>query len=251
MLTTTRCVGAEPRSGGSDPGSGDPEHAPAVEVALTRWSRFAREAGEGWAVLRRTPALWLLTLSSVAGNVGMALFAPVSSVWVLTDLRLGPEFIGFTLTAGAAGALAVSAVAGRAVDVLGERGCILAGSAGCAAAVGLHVAAFLDPAHAAPCLLAGAALWGFMVILGNITQSAFFARACPEGTLGRVTAMRRTLTRGSVPLATLAGGALGAGLGVGWTVLGWQLLALVSLATAVLATRRMAETTTAGRPTDR
>ena len=46
-----------------------------------------------------------------------------------------------------------------------------------------------------------------MVVLGNITSGAIFARSCPEGTLGRVTAMRRTLTRGSVPLATLAGGA--------------------------------------------
>lgn len=113
--------------------------------------------------------------------------------------------------------------------------CILLGSVGCAVAVGLHLLAYADRAHAGPWLLAGAALWGFMVLLGNITQAAVTARACPEGTLGRVTAMRRTLTRGSVPLATLAGGALGATLGVGWALAGWQVLAVVSLAAVVPA----------------
>ena len=111
-----------------------------------------------------------------------------------------------------------------------------AGSAGCAAAVALHLAAFFDRAHAGPLLLAGAALWGFMVVLGNITSGAIFARSCPEGTLGRVTAMRRTLTRGSVPLATLAGGALGAAFGPGWVLAGWQAMALLSLALAFAAT---------------
>ena len=104
-------------------------------------------------------------------------------------------------------------------------------------AVGLHLLAYVDRAHAGPWLLAGAALWEFMVLLGNITQAAVTARACPEGTLGRVTAMRRTLTRGSVPLATLAGGALGATLGVGWALAGWQVLAVVSLAAVVPAAR--------------
>ena len=217
-----------------------PEAAvPASEVVLTRWSRFWSEATQGWTVLRRTPVLWLLTLSSVAGNIGMALFAPVEAVWVLTGLQLGPQFLGFQLTAGALGALAVSAVAGRAVDLLGERGCILVGSAGCAVAVGLHLAAFVVPAGAGPLLLAGSALWGFMVILGNITASAVFARSCPEGTLGRVTAMRRTLSRGSVPLATLAGGVLGSTAGVGWALAGWQLMALISLGVALTATRAL------------
>ena len=173
----------------------------------------------------------------VAANVGMALFAPVEAVWVLTDLRLGPEFLGVQITAGAVGALAASSLAGRAIDRLGERRCILLGSVGCAVAVGLHLLAYADRAHAGPWLLAGAALWGFMVLLGNITQAAVTARACPEGTLGRVTAMRRTLTRGSVPLATLAGGALGATLGVGWALAGWQVLAVVSLAAVVPAAR--------------
>ena len=213
------------------------EETPAAAGVLTRWSRFWSEAAHGWTTLRRTPVLWLLTLNSMAGNIGMALFAPIEAVWVLTDLQLGPEFVGFQLTAGALGALTVSALAPRAIDTLGEKGCILAGAAGCAAAVALHLAAFFDRAHAGPLLLAGAALWGFMVVLGNITSGAIFARSCPEGTLGRVTAMRRTLTRGSVPLATLAGGALGAAFGPGWVLAGWQAMALLSLAFAIAIAR--------------
>ena len=217
----------------------DDDGDPGVADVLSRWARFGKDAAEGWTVLRRTPVLWLLTMGSVAANVGMALFAPVEAVWILTDLRLGPEFLGVQITAGAVGALAASSLAGRAIDRLGERRCILLGSVGCAVAVGLHLLAYADRAHAGPWLLAGAALWGFMVLLGNITQAAVTARACPEGTLGRVTAMRRTLTRGSVPLATLAGGALGATLGVGWALAGWQVLAVVSLAAVVPAARHL------------
>ena len=106
------------------------EETPAAAVVLTRWSRFWSEAAHGWTTLRRTPVLWLLTLNSMAGNIGMALFAPIEAVWVLTDLQLGPEFVGFQLTAGALGALTVSALAPRAIDTLGEKGCILAGAAG-------------------------------------------------------------------------------------------------------------------------
>ncbi|MCR8674462.1 hypothetical protein NWP10_01315 [Micrococcus sp. HG099] len=39
-------------------------------------------------------------------------------------------------------------------------------------AVGLHLLAYADRTHAGPWLLADAALWGFMVLLGNITQAA-------------------------------------------------------------------------------
>ncbi|MCF3687183.1 hypothetical protein L2E26_25450, partial [Salmonella enterica subsp. enterica serovar Weltevreden] len=77
----------------------------------SRWARFGKDAAEGWTVLRRTPVLWLLTMGSVAANVGMALFAPVEAVWILTDLRLGPEFLGVQITAGAVGALAASSLA--------------------------------------------------------------------------------------------------------------------------------------------
>ena len=42
-------------------------------------------------------------------------------------------------------------------------------------AVGLHLLAYADRAHAGPWLLAGVALWGFMVLLGNITQAVVSA----------------------------------------------------------------------------
>ena len=126
----------------------DDDGDPGVADVLSRWARFGKDAAEGWTVLRRTPVLWLLTMGSVAANVGMALFAPVEAVWILTDLRLGPEFLGVQITAGAVGALAASSLAGRAIDRLGERRCILLGSVGCAVAVGLHLLAYADRAHA-------------------------------------------------------------------------------------------------------
>ncbi|WP_423446711.1 MFS transporter [Kocuria sp. KSNUG] len=215
-----------------------------AEAALSRWARFWRDAVEGWSVLRSAPALWLLALSGTASNLGMSLFVPVEAVWILTDLRMGPEFLGFQLTAGSAGALVIAAIASRCISVLGDRGCILTGSFGCAAAVGLHLMAYVDRSHAGVYLLAGSALWGFMVVLNNITQATVFARACPEGTLGRVTALRRMLTRGAVPFGTLAGGAMGAAFGTWWALLGWQILAVVSLALSSMAFRHLSKAPT-------
>ncbi|MDY6055994.1 MFS transporter [Micrococcus sp.] len=219
----------------------EPAEATAA-VVLSRWARFWGDAAYGWTALRHTPLLWLLTLSSVAANIGMALFAPVEAVWVLTDLQLGPEFLGFQLTVGALGALAASSVAARAIEVVGEGGCVLIGSVGCALVVVLHLAVLVDRTYARPLLIAGVGLWGFMVVLGNIANAGIFARACPEGTLGRVSAMRRTLTRGSAPVATLLGGAAGAAWGVGWVLVGWQVLALLAFAFALAATRRLRRT---------
>lgn len=209
------------------------------DAALSRWTQFWADAVEGWSVLRSARALWLLTLSGTASNLGMSLFVPVEAVWILTDLRMGPEFLGFQLTAGSAGALAVAAIASRCIAVLGNRGCILTGSFGCAAAVGLHLVAYVDRSHAAVYLLAGSALWGFMVVLNNITQATVFAQACPEGTLGRVTALRRMLTRGVVPFGTLTGGAVGAAFGTWWALLGWQAFAVLSLALTGMAFRHL------------
>lgn len=228
----------EADAGGSEAEANVPEtEADATTAAATLgvWRRFLAEAAEGWATLRRTPVLWALTLASTVGNIGMALFAPTEAVWILTDLRLGPEFLGFQLTAGAVGALAASAVVGRAIERRGERAVLVVGAAGCVLAVGLLVAAFADRAHAPAWLLAGNAAWGFFVVLGNITQGAVFARSCPPGTLGRVTAMRRTLSRGSVPPATLLGGVAGSALGVGWVLGAWLVLAVAGLALILVA----------------
>ncbi|MDX2340388.1 MFS transporter [Micrococcus sp. M4NT] len=213
--------------------------APAAAATLGVWRRFLAEAAEGWTTLRRTPVLWALTLASTVGNVGMALFAPVEAVWILTDLRLGPEFLGFQLTAGAVGALAASAAVGRALDRLGERTVLVVGSAGCVVAVGLLMGALVDRAHAPAWLLAGNVAWGFFIVLGNVTQGAVFARACSPGALGRVTAMRRTLSRGSVPPATLLGGIAGSALGVGWVLGAWLALAVAGLGMVLLAVRHL------------
>ena len=211
------------------------DDAPTAAATVGVWRRFLAEAAEGWATLRRTPLLWALTLASTAGNVGMALFAPSEAVWILTDLGMGPEFLGFQLTAGAVGALAASAVVGRAIGKLGERTVLIVGSAGCVVAVALLGAALGDRAHAPAWLMAGNAAWGFFVVLGNITQGSVFARSCPPGTLGRVTAMRRTLSRGSVPPATLLGGVAGSALGVGWVLGAWLVMAVVGLGLILVA----------------
>lgn len=206
-------------------------------VVLSSWSNFWHEAREGWSLLRHTPLLWLLTLASMAGNIGLALFGPVEALWILTDLDFGPEFLGLQLTAGAVGALAASLVAERVIDALGERGSVVAGSFGCAVAVALHLGADINRSQAVPLLLAGTALWGFMVILGNITNVALFTKFCPEGVLGRVTATRRTLTRGVVPVATIAGGFLAAWLGVRWVLVCWLVLGLIAWMLTFAASR--------------
>jgi hypothetical protein len=63
-------------------------------------------------------------------------------------------------------------------------------------------------------LCAGAVVAGLGVVVYNVTQVSFRQRLCPPALLGRMNASVRFIVWGSQPLGALAGGFLGAAIGI-------------------------------------
>lgn len=63
-------------------------------------------------------------------------------------------------------------------------------------------------------LIVGMLLQSFFVLVYNITQVTMRQRLCPPRLLGRMNASIRFVVWGVMPLGSLAGGALGAALGI-------------------------------------
>ena len=88
----------------------------------------------------------------------------------------------------------------------------------------------------------GFVYFGFVVVY-NITQVSFRQRVCPPGLLGRMNASVRFIVWGCQPIGALAGGALGATLGIPtvlWiTVVGTGLAALPVVLSPLITMREM------------
>lgn len=198
--------------------------------------RFLREGRLGWTTLRGRPMLWRLTLGSMLVNLGLAVHSAVEVVLVLRELGLGATVLGLLVSAGGVGGLLGSAVAVRlgarwgATTVL--RGAVLA----LAPTAALTLMALLDRDRATIWLLAGSFMWGVAIVIYNVLVAGRAAELTPSGLMGRVSATRRTLTMGIVPVGGIAGGLLADQAGLVTTVSVWILLNGVGA--AVVATAR-------------
>jgi len=65
-----------------------------------------------------------------------------------------------------------------------------------------------------PFLVVGGVMTGFVVVVYNITQVSFRQAICPERLQGRMNSVIRFIVWGTIPLGSLAGGALGTWVGL-------------------------------------
>lgn len=197
-------------------------------------SRFFREAAVGWSTLRERRTLWRLTLGSMLVNLGLAVHSAVEVVLVLRELDLGPTVLGLLVSAGGVGGLLGSLVAVPLGDRLGTprvlRGCVLL----LAPVAALTLTALLDQDRATTWLLAGSFLWGVAIVAYNVLLSGIAAELTPTDLMGRVSATRRTLTMGIVPIGGIVGGLLADEAGMIATITAW--LVLNAIAGVVVAT---------------
>lgn len=212
VLLRLRLSPAPGRDRGQEPGPGGALH------------RFLREARQGWTTLRGRPTLWRLTLASMLVNLGLAVHSAVEVVLVLRELGLGATVLGLLVSAGGVGGLLGSAVAvplgARWGAVTLVRGAVLL----LAPTAALTLVALLDRDGATAWLLAGSFLWGVVIVLYNVLVAGLAAELTPVRLMGRVSATRRTLTMGIVPVGGIAGGLLADQAGLVATVSVWILL---------------------------
>ncbi|MET8044595.1 MFS transporter [Micromonospora sp. NPDC005215] len=171
-----------------------------------------RDIAEGLRFVARDPYLRVLAVFGAASNIGLTGYQAVLVVFLVRELRLEPGLVGALVGVMSAGGIIGALLA----TTLGRR-------CGTARAL-LIAAAFTGPPAlliplAAPGLgLAWPALGGLLiglgVAIGNVVKGTFRQTYTPHHLLGRVTVSMHLLNYGTIPLAAVLAGALGARYGV-------------------------------------
>lgn len=183
--------------------------------------RFRR----GFAVLRRTPALWALTLSGSLINAGAMLGNTVLPVYILRDLGIPAAAYAALGVISAAGAMAGAAAAPQLTKRLGLKS--LRTSAALLS-FPLVLSAAACPWLPGPELLwlsAQSLGWGFLVSLSAVAGAEVLPRTVAREELATVGSAQRTVTLGIMPVAALLGGAAAAVVGAVPLLIVWALLA--------------------------
>jgi MFS family permease len=164
--------------------------------------------------------VWVLgsrTLRSIAGCTGTSNFFGqiVFAIFVLYAVRvlhLSSVELGAVFAVGSVGSIAGALMANRLQRRLGVGRAIVSyavlfSSAG--------IAFPLAPrSFPLPVLIAGMAVFGFSSVAYNITQVSLRQAITPERLQGRMNAAMRWVVWGTIPLGTLAGGAIGQAFGL-------------------------------------
>ncbi|MET8351196.1 MULTISPECIES: MFS transporter [unclassified Micromonospora] len=171
-----------------------------------------RDIAEGLRFVVRDPYLRVLTLFGAASNIGLIGYQAVLVVFLVRELRLAPGLVGVLVAVMSAGGI-IGALLATA----------LARRCGTARAMLLGAALTGPPALLIPLATPGVGLiWpalggiliGLGVAIGNVLKGSFRQTYTPHHLLGRVTVSMQLLNYGTIPLAAVLAGALGARYGV-------------------------------------
>lgn len=174
------------------------------------------EIAEGLVFVVRHPLLVRITACTSISNFASGITGAMLVLYVLRELGLRTDAAGLVFASWAAGGFIGAVTADRLARRVGEGRIIpVAQVVSAVAGILLPLAAPLAPyVHPLVPLVVGGIVTGVGIVVYNITQVSFRQRLCPPELLGRMNASIRFLVWGTLPLGSLAGGALGAAFGV-------------------------------------
>ena len=138
-------------------------------------------------------------------------------VFAVRELHLSPGTIGLIFSVGAAGSLTAAFTSMRisARFGIGPTSIVMAALFGPA----FLLVAFAPAGNAAiPILVTAQLVFGFTVVVYNIVQVSYRQAICPPRLQGRMNSVMRFMVWGTIPLGTLAGGALATWIGLRETI---------------------------------
>ncbi|WP_433550766.1 MFS transporter [Micromonospora zamorensis] len=175
-----------------------------------------RDIAEGLRFVARDPYLRVLAVFGAASNIGLIGYQAVLVVFLVRELRLEPGLVGVLIavmsTGGIIGALLATTLGRRC----GTARTLLIGAAFTGPPALLIPLAAPGIGLAWPAV--GGLLIGLGVAIGNVVKGAFRQTYTPHHLLGRVTVSMHLLNYGTIPLAALLAGAIGARYGVGTAI---------------------------------
>jgi Na+/melibiose symporter-like transporter len=178
----------------------------------------------GFTTLRRTPALWALTLSGCLTNAGAMLGNTVLPVFILRDLGVEPAVYAALGLVSAAGAMAGAAAAPRLTSGLGLRVLRTGAALLAVPAVGLAAVCQWLPGPDIGWLAGQSLAWSFLVSLSAVAGAEVLPRTVAPEELATVGSAQRTLTLGVMPAAAVLGGAAAGLAGPVPLLMVWALL---------------------------
>lgn len=221
-------------SGDAEADAGEPAAAAQAPAKQSFWEQVK----DGWAVLVADRQLAGMTWLSAFTNAGLSMGAAVESILVIQTLDLGVEFYGILGSLAAVSGVAASFVSGRIADAVPVRKLYVWGGMGQCVAASLPLFAFAAPQAAVVLLIVHTMAWGLILTITNVASQIYAATTVEQRLLGRISAFRRTLTRGLVPIGSIVGGVLGTVAGLWLPLLLWPVFTLFGVLIYMALDRR-------------
>lgn len=199
---------------------------------------FWEQVKDGWSVLVADRQLAGMTWLSAFTNAGLSMGAAVESILVIQTLDLGVEFYGILGSLMAVSGIVASFVSGRIADAVPVRKLYVWGGMGQCVAASLPLFAFAAPQAAVVLLIIHTMAWGGILTITNVASQIYAATTVEQRLLGRISAFRRTLTRGLVPIGSIVGGVLGTVAGLWLPLLLWPVFTLFGVLIYMTLDRR-------------
>ena len=188
---------------------------PVVEQDTRRSLRSELVEGLRYLV---TDARWRAFAGYAASiNFFAAIVLSILLVFAVRSLGLSAAEIGFILAVSNAGSVLAALTAERIAEGLGVGPTMILGGILSGAPLLLLPLASTD--YALPLLLAPLVVQAFGIVLFNVTGISYVQAVVPDRLLGRMTASRRFIVWGTIPLGSVVGGALGSTIGLRETIL--------------------------------
>ena len=193
------------------------EEAPKVAMVDGRKVSLWTDLKEGLRFVLDNPNLRAQAGCTGTSNFFSSLAFSIFLVFAVRELHLSPGLIGLIFSVGAAGSLTAAFTSMRisARFGIGPTSIVMAALFGPA----FLLVAFAPAGNAAiPILVTAQLVFGFTVVVYNIVQVSYRQAICPPRLQGRMNSVMRFMVWGTIPLGTLAGGALATWIGLRETI---------------------------------
>jgi len=188
---------------------------PAPTLSATP-ARLGARIREGIDFVRHDRYLPWFTAIGGLSNLGLTGFGALLVLFLVRDLDLDPSGVGIVMMAGSSGGLLGALVAARISRRIGS------GRASTLLLLGSGMPALLlplaTPGAGVALVVAGLFAVGACVVAGNVIRGAWRQRYVPARLMGRVITSTQLVNFGTMPVAGVLAGWLGAQLGIRETI---------------------------------
>jgi MFS family permease len=193
------------------------ETPPTVERSDGKKPSMWTELKEGLRFVVSNPNLRAQAGCTSTSNFFSSVSFSIILVYAVRELDLSPGLIGFVFSLGALGGLLAALTATRLSARFGIGPTTIVMAAFFGPTMILYAIAPSGNA-AVPLLVTAQLIFGFTVVVYNIVQVSYRQAICPPRLQGRMNSVMRFIVWGTIPLGTLAGGALASWIGLRETI---------------------------------